>query len=485
MSVGRGPSLFSTLTPVSGLGTGAGERQRPGRTRRPSRARAVGVAVLAVVLLGSGCGNSWSKTTAAGANGTGGATASGGSDSGTSSSSGVNVKVDAPGVTSTEIRVGGVASVTNPLGGHYEDSFTGVQAYFDMVNAHGGLYGRKLVLGAKRDDKLGSNKSEIEGLLTEDNVFAVLPVASLLFTGADTLVARNVPTFGWTINPEWEGSAKDPRANLFGQSGSYLCFKCDATTLPWLAQQIGAHHVAVLAYSVAQSSDCADGVRASFAKYGKRVHADIAYADQSLAFGVADLSVQVSKMKNAKVDLVTTCMDNNGVVTLAKEMKKQKLKAPQSLPNAYDHQFLDEFGDLFEGSYVRTDFVQFEVKDKPKGLQTFLDAMRKAGKQPSENSLVGWLNADLFVTGLRAAGPHFDRQKLIDAVNHLTHYRAGGIVHGVDWRIAHTQRDSTTENCQFLSRIHNSKFDPVFSKPGRPFVCTVAQPSSMGARYDP
>ncbi len=59
---------------------------------------------------------------------------------------------NAPGVTATEIRVGGVASVTNPLGGNYGDIFKGVQAYFDMVNAKGGIYGRKLVLAAQVDD---------------------------------------------------------------------------------------------------------------------------------------------------------------------------------------------------------------------------------------------------------------------------------------------------------------------------------------------
>ena len=53
-------------------------------------------------------------------------------------------------------------------------------------------------------------------------------------------------------------------------------------------------------------------------------------------------------------------------------MKKQRLDAVQSLPNAYDHDFLEEYGDLFEGSYVRTDFATFELPedDQPRGLKT-------------------------------------------------------------------------------------------------------------------
>ncbi|MFL6242960.1 MAG: hypothetical protein ACJ73V_08045, partial [Acidimicrobiia bacterium] len=97
--------------------------------------------------------------------------------------------VDQPGVTQTQINVGGVVSKTNPLGGDYASAFDGVQAYFNMVNASKdkGIYGRKLTLSSKRDDQVGMNRQEVQGLISEDNVFAVLPVATLLFTGAELL----------------------------------------------------------------------------------------------------------------------------------------------------------------------------------------------------------------------------------------------------------------------------------------------------------
>lgn len=412
-------------------------------------------------------------------------TAGGGAVSAATSAPGQHVTVVAPGVTDKEIRVGGVASVHNPLGGKYADAFAGTKAYLDMVNASGGIYGRKLVLAAKRDDNTANNKVEVQGLLTEDKVFAVLPVATLLFTGAQTLVDQAVPTFGWTINPEWEGSKQNPRSNLFGQSGSFLCFDCASPALPWLAKRVGAHKIGVLAYTVSESAKCADGVANSFSKYGKAADAKVAFKDKSLNFGVQDLSVQVSKMKNAGVDLVTTCMDTNGVVTVAKEMKKQQVKAIQYLPNGYDQNFLDEFGDLFEGSYVRTDFVQIEAKEKPPGLQSFLSAMDKAGVKPSENSIEGWIAADMFVAGLKAAGPDFSRQKVIDAVNKMRNYTAGGIVDGVDWTKEHTALKKPGEACAFLSVIHDSKYDPSLSKPGKPFVCAIDQGGQLVTRYDP
>src|SRR5689334_8187894 len=68
-------------------------------------------------------------------------------------SSGKQVAVQQPGVTADTISVGGVASVTNPLGGNYGDAFLGTKAYFDMVNSQGGIYGRQLKLTEERDDK--------------------------------------------------------------------------------------------------------------------------------------------------------------------------------------------------------------------------------------------------------------------------------------------------------------------------------------------
>jgi hypothetical protein len=217
---------------------------------------------LVTLLMAASCSNSKAKVVASSttSGGDGGAAPTG------TAAPGTHVNVVAPGVTNTEIRVGGVASITNPLGGKYGDAFAGTKAYFDMINKAGGIYGRKLQLVAQRDDKLADDKLEIQGLLTQDHVFAVMPVAVLLFTGAQVLVNQAIPTFGWTINPEWEGTKEAPKANLFGQTGSFLCFDCAAPALPWLMGQAKAHTVGVLAYSVPQSADCAQGVENTIKK---------------------------------------------------------------------------------------------------------------------------------------------------------------------------------------------------------------------------
>ena len=281
-----------------------------------------------------------------------------------------NVPVDAPGVDDSTIRVGGVASVTNPIGGTEGEAFEGVEAYFEYMNSQGGVYGRDLALVAQEDDNTGfENTQDIQSLLTQD-LFAVLPVATLDFSGAELLVDANMPTFGWNINEEY--ALGD---NLFGMRG-YLCFTCASQGLPWLAQETGSTTVGVLAYDVPQSSSCAEGVQNSFDTYPT---AEVGFLDASLPYGIPDLSAQVRDMKDAGVDMVATCMDFNGVTTLQQEMRRQELDAIQYLPNGYDYNFLAENGDLFEGAYVLTQFVPFEAEDPPEALGTYEDWIEQTG----------------------------------------------------------------------------------------------------------
>src|SRR3954467_15815028 len=81
------------------------------------------------------------------------------------------------GVTSSEIRVGGMASLTGPLGDQYAPIFGVAQAYFDMINEQGGVFGRKIKIVAKLDDQTAAsrNAAQARALLSQYHVFSVIP----------------------------------------------------------------------------------------------------------------------------------------------------------------------------------------------------------------------------------------------------------------------------------------------------------------------
>lgn len=412
------------------------------------------VAALAAVL--AACGNAPDPSETASADVTG--------PVGTVSPADLQKKVPSTeiGVTDDTIRVGGVAAKTNILGAPYDQGAKGVQAYFDMINSQGGIYGRKLELVSQRDDQMVNNQAEVQGLVSQDQVFAIAPVMSLLFTGADTAAAARIPTFGWNIQRDWTGPP-----NLFGEKGSAVCIDCGHPVQPWVAQHIGAKKIAVLGYAVDQSKDCVKGVKESFTHWPT---AEIAYEDASIPIGATDMSVTVQKMKDSGADMVVTCLDTNGVVTLAKEMKRQDVKAAQFLQNGYDYDLLAKFGDLFEGSWVLTGFVPFEAAQPPKGLQDYFTWIDQVpGAKRGELSLTGWLNADLLYRGLVAAGPEFTRDKVVAAINQMKDWDADGLAVGTDWTTAHTGESG--EYCFAAVKVESSKFVPQTGEPGKPFIC--------------
>jgi len=376
--------------------------------------------------------------------------------------------IDETGVTDNEIRVSVIASVSNPIGGNYGAIADGINAYFDMMNKDGGIYGRQLKVVKVRDDNAGNNLQQAQATVAQDNVFATF-VAALLFTGADVLAQENIPTFGWNINAEWAGPT-----NFFPNEGA-LCLGCSGPGLPWLAKEVGAKKAAVLAYNVPQSASCLDGDIKSFKKFAS-AGTKIVFQDKSLQFGQADLSAQVAQMKKLGVGFVMTCMDQNGVFTLAKEMKKQNLDAVQSLPQGYDQAFISANKAYFEGDYVAPRFLAFEQRPQPPEMKKYFEWIGKANKKPVELSMHGWIAANQFVTGLKLAGPDFTREKVIQALNGLTDFTANGLVAPIDWTKQHEDPAKNPQaggklDCSNTVIVKDGKFTPVFAQGDKPWVC--------------
>ena len=118
----------------------------------------------------------------------------------------------------------------------------------------------------------------------------MLPVSVLLFSGAQTLVDQNIPTFGWAINGEWQGTAAEPRLNMFGESGSYLGITNPRPVLPWWRSRSTPTRSACWPTRW-PSLRCATGVKNSFDKYGTAATPRWS-STTSAPFGIADLSVR-------------------------------------------------------------------------------------------------------------------------------------------------------------------------------------------------
>lgn len=391
----------------------------------------------------------------------------------TSGGGGSDAAVDQPGVTDDTIRVGGVVSKTNILNGPYASMFDGVKAYFDKVNDGGGIYGRDLELVSERDDQMGQNQQQVQALLSQDNIFAALPMATIVsFTGAQDLIDANIPTFGWNINEEFTG-----HKNMFGSNYGALDLGGVGSVQPFVARELGKKRIGVLAYNQASSAKCAEGIENSFEKYPT---ADVVFVTKSITFGATDYSVEVKQMKDRNVDFVLTCVDDSAALALGKEIRKQNLDAIQYLPNGYNADLARANAEFLQDNIVGVPFAPFETRPKPPGLVEFDKWMDKNNYKKNELAMAGWLSAAMFHEGLEGAGPNFTRQKVIDALNEKTDQTLGGLIPKRDWTRDH--EITTDEACVAFVKIDDGKFVPIFNRPGKPFQCLPDEPAKLPAK---
>ena len=144
-----------------------------------------------------------------------------------SSSSSAALTASAPGITPTTITIGSHQPLTGPAAPGYSEIAPASAAYFAYVNAHGGVYGRKIVYKYLNDAyDPTTTASVVRQLVLQDNVYALfnglgtpthLAVVSFLNSEKvpDVFVASgcecwNQPTtypetFGWQIDYVREG----------------------------------------------------------------------------------------------------------------------------------------------------------------------------------------------------------------------------------------------------------------------------------------
>jgi len=402
---------------------------------------AVGAIVAAVALVAAGCSNSSSN-------------ASGGGNG-------------APGVTDTEIDVGSIANVTGPLSSDFAPVVSGVKAYFSMVNAQGGVAGRKLKLVKAADDQ-GQSAVDlaVAQQLVARPVFAIVGVGTPFFGAARYLANQGTPTFGYVISTDWANAP-----GLFGSFSSVLDYATGAPGYAYVASQLHAQSVGVVAYGIVQSSAACQAAVTGMRQLG----VNVTFVDNNIVFG-SDPTADVLQMKAKGVDLLLTCIDVTGNIGFARALQQNGMSIKQIWLNGYDRSALQQYGPLMNGVYLLVQHVPFEAATSFPGkypaLENYIREMQLYQPQDTYNdtAMTGWISADQFVTGLRAVGRNLTQKKLITAINRITNDTSHGLQAPIDWTTAHSQ--ALPPFCAAYVEALNGKFVPVFVQPNNNvFVC--------------
>ncbi|MEV7506771.1 ABC transporter substrate-binding protein [Streptomyces sp. NPDC091201] len=413
---------------------------------RPIRTLAAAAAALALV---SACNSA--STNGASAGGPGGA-------------SGIS-----RGVSADSIKVGGIVSMTSAGGYSKKDTDLGARARYLRANAEGGVHGRRIdYLGAEDDGQdPAKNLAAARKLVQQDKVFAVSPMSSVTFSGADFLEQEKVPTFGWGTLPSFCG----PR-HIYGFNGCLVPSPGGTLNQTWpegIAQVLGGASGRSVAI-IANDSDAGKfGIRTfqqGFASAGFRV----AYAKASVpATAVpSDWSAYVKEILAADggkaPDAVISVMQTPGNIGLFTALKRSGYQGLLSDPTDYDPGLLakDATRQALDGVYVLLQFQPFESAD-PKMAQFKADIKAASGGQDvplNMHMLTGYMSADLFLSIAHEAGKDLTVESFQAAAQGFSD--TGTLVG--DRALPKGQKDSF--GCGALVRLSNGAYEVAV-----PFAC--------------
>jgi ABC-type branched-subunit amino acid transport system substrate-binding protein len=371
----------------------------------------------------------------------------------------------APGVTSNSITVGTLSTQTGAISANFSSLIYGEEGYFKYINARGGINGRKINLKYTLDD--GGNPSQFNQLantlINQDHVFAITGVASAFFS-PNVFTEAKIPTYGYNVSDNWEGPT-----NLFAAGGSVQYLPAEGPETAFVAKQTKSTKIAFVAYNVPTSAGACSAAAFSMAAAGYKV----VYTDLKVNYPGTTVATDVQRMKQVGANMVISCMDVQGNITMARAIKQYGLNMTQLWFSGNDQDTLTQNQSLMQGVYFDIQHVPFtaSVSAYP-GLKTYLTAMKKYEPKYvyDEVAIQGWESAALFAAGVKAAGNNLTQANVIAQTNKLTAFTANGLTSPVNWKSAgHTGH--APPYCSAYIQAKGTQYVPVFNKGKSVFQC--------------
>ena len=326
-----------------------------------------------------------------------------------------------PGITDKSILIGQAAGFTGSVAGAVKEMTSGAQAYFDYVNAKGGIHGRKIVLESA-DDGFDPKKSPevFRKLIEERNVFAMfLSRGTPTNEAAYPVLEKNkVPL----IAPSTGAMSmyNPPRTYIFPVRASYHSetFKI----VPQLVN-MGINRIALLYVDDSFGKDGLAGVQQALKENNLTPVAVVSHAR-----GTTKLDEAVAAIGKAEPQAIIMLTVADAGVAFVKQMK-QTGRNPVflTLSNNSSNAFIQNLGEDGWGVAV-SQVSPYPFSATMPITKEFQDLIK--GKQDvvaSYSSMEGFIAAKVLVEGLRRAGPKPTREKLIAGLESMQRYDLGGI----------------------------------------------------------
>jgi len=344
-----------------------------------------------------------------------------------------------PGITANSIVIGQAAGFTGSVAGTVKELTGGAKAYFDYVNAKGGIFGRKIVLESM-DDGFDPKRSPdvFKKLIEEKNVFAMFLSRGTPTNeaGYPVLEAAKVPLIGPSTGAM--SMFNPPRKYMFPVRASYHSetFKI----VPQLVN-MGINRIAILYVDDSFGKDALAGVQQAMKDNKLAPVAVVSHPRGSVNLGEAVMAI--GKTDPQAVIMLTVA---DAGVAFVKQMKATG-RSPTflTLSNNSSNTFIKNLGEDGWGVAV-TQVSPYPFSGTMLITKEFLDLL-KDNKEvaPSYSAMEGFIAAKVLVEGLRRAGKQPTREKLIAGLESMKAFDLGGVdvTYGPELRTGTTYIDVT------------------------------------------
>ena len=315
------------------------------------------------------------------------------------------------GVSPTEVRIGTSAVLSGPLGSQTREYVVGSQLYFDMVNAQGGVHGRKIVY--KPVDDGFDVKRAVENtrkLIEEDKVFAVYNNTGTAQVGAvlPLLAESRTILFGPVTGA----------TSLRGQYNRYLfhvraSYANEAQRIVSQLKNVGIQRVVFLYQDDGLGKTLLQEVRLAAEREQLKLAAEVKLDPKQPDFGAA--------AKQAAAAQPQAIVMGTAGTTFPSFVKA--MQATSSRPSFYGFSIASvdllkkELGDGGRGIIVSQIMPSLGNTSVPV-VRDFHKAMaeKMPEAKPTPSQLEGFVHATLLVEGLRRAGRNLTTESFIQAM---------------------------------------------------------------------
>jgi branched-chain amino acid transport system substrate-binding protein len=368
------------------------------------------------------------------------------------------------GISSATIKVGMIDSISSPLG---PDAFSGpgygARAFFDALNASGGIAGRTVQVDRCDDSGSGlGNQQCVHKLIDSDQVFAFAGNSVFDYAGAAYVSSHDVPDIGGQpISNAYDQyphlysiyGSDEPRqgavgwnGRLYGSTAVYAYFK----------QKLGAHVAAVVAYNQPDSIRYAQYTAAGLRAAGYTV------VDEQVDFALPNFAAVASDMKAHSVQIVFDAIDTsgNGRLCAAIDQAGLSLEAKVTTVQSWDQTVPSTYAaapSCRNTLYATSADRNYEDTQYP-AVAAFRAAMAKyfpdRQGELSMWELEGWASAQWLADAIVSCGANISRACVEQFMNRTQPYDAHELLIPTDFVVG--QPADTIRDCLNVARWQDS-----------------------------